>query len=233
MPIRKIDHLIKRIGIDNLKLEHIMITQIVKFDIKDEHIAQFKALLEVDKQGAKAEPGLLEMRLYQDKNAPGVFFAYERFEDQNAVDYHGAQDYTQTLLNVLPEYSQSEPEVMLLENTAPAPLHENNPKVVNPEDDVFSLFFIFKIKPSFKNKVIERFETHVEQTRNQEPGNLVFDLYSIENSDDTLVVYEHWRNESALWDIHFNQPYSIKTSELLAQAVVGDMKQYMSFVKEI
>ncbi|MEI8641774.1 hypothetical protein P4S68_14430 [Pseudoalteromonas sp. Hal099] len=48
----KIDHLIKRIGISNLKLELIMITQIVKFDIKDEHIAQFKALLEEDKQSA-------------------------------------------------------------------------------------------------------------------------------------------------------------------------------------
>ncbi|MEI8641776.1 antibiotic biosynthesis monooxygenase [Pseudoalteromonas sp. Hal099] len=80
---------------------------------------------------------------------------------------------------------------------------------------------------------MERFATHVTQTRSQEPGNLVFDLYSIENNDDTLVVYEHWRSESALWDIHFKQPYAVKTSELLAQAVVGDMQQYMSFVKEI
>ncbi|KYL33158.1 antibiotic biosynthesis monooxygenase [Pseudoalteromonas agarivorans] len=210
-----------------------MITQIVKFEIKDEYIAQFKALLEEDKQGAKAETGLIEMRLYQDKNEPGVFFAYERFEDQNAVDYHGAQDYTQTLLSALPEISQSAPQVMLLEDTVPAPLHERNTKVVNPEDDICIVFFIFKIKPSFKNKVIERFETHVTQTRSQEPGNLVFDLYSIENNDDTLVVYEHWRSESALWDIHFKQPYAVKTSELLAQAVVGDMQQYMSFVKEI
>ena len=80
------------------------------------------------------------MRLYQDKNESGVFFAYERFEDQNAVDYHGAQGYTHALLQVLPEISQSAPEVMLLENTAPAPLHESNPKAINPEDDVFILF---------------------------------------------------------------------------------------------
>ncbi|GAB0111410.1 putative quinol monooxygenase [Pseudoalteromonas distincta] len=210
-----------------------MITQIVKFNIKDEYINQFKALLEDDKQGAKAETGLLEMRLYQDKNAPGVFFAYERFENQNAVDYHGAQVYTQALLQVLPEISQSAPEVMLLETTAPAPLYESNPKTISPEDDVFILFFIFKIKPSFKEQLIEHFETHVEQTRIQEPGNLVFDLYSIENNNDTLVVYEHWRNESALWDIHFNQPYALETAKLLEQAVIGDMKQYMSFVTEI
>ncbi|MDO6548807.1 putative quinol monooxygenase [Pseudoalteromonas carrageenovora] len=210
-----------------------MITQIVKFNIKEQNIEQFKALLEDDKQGAKAETGLLEMRLYQDKNESGVFFAYERFEDQNAVDYHGAQGYTHALLQVLPEISQSAPEVMLLENTAPAPLHESNPKAINPEDDVFILFFIFKIKPSFKEQLIERFETHVEQTRSQEPGNLVFDLYSIENNNDTLVVYEHWRNESALWDIHFNQPYALETAKLLEQAVIGDMKQYMSFVTEI
>ncbi|XQF93177.1 hypothetical protein ACOBV9_03420 [Pseudoalteromonas espejiana] len=46
-------------------------------------------------------------------------------------------------------------------------------------------------------------------------------------------MYEHWRSESDLWDIHFNQPYSIETGELLEQAVIGDMKQYMSFVSEI
>ncbi len=40
-----------------------MITQIVKFNIKEQNIEQFKALLEDDKQGAKAETGLLEMRL--------------------------------------------------------------------------------------------------------------------------------------------------------------------------
>lgn len=210
-----------------------MITQIVKFNIKDEYINQFKTLLEDDKQGGKAETGLLEMRLYQDKNAPGVFFAYERFENQNAVNYHGAQPYTQALLQALPNISESAPEVMNLKDTAPAPLHERNLKAPNSQEDIFIIFFIFKIKLQYRAQLLTQFETHITQTRSQEEGNLIFDLYTIEGQDDTLAVYEHWRKESDVWDIHFNQPYAIQTGKLMHKAVVGDLEQYMSFVTEL
>lgn len=210
-----------------------MITQIVKFNIKDEYINQFKALLEDDKQGGKAETGLLEMRLYQDKNAPGVFFAYERSENQNAVNYHGAQPYTQALLQALPNISVSAPEAMNLKDTTPAPLHKRNLKTPNSQDDIFIIFFIFKIKLQYRAQLLTQFETHITQTRSQEEGNLIFDLYTIEGQDDTLAVYEHWRKESDVWDIHFNQPYAIQTGKLMHKAVVGDLEQYMSFVTEL
>ena len=208
-----------------------MITQIVKFDIKPEQIETFKAALVVDKQGAESEQGCLELRLFQDKNQAGVFFAYERFQDQAALDYHAEQSYVKNVLGMLESASQAAPTVMVLNNTAPTPLHESNTKKVHEADDVFSVFFIFDIKPAYRQQLLTRFESHVENTR-QEQGNLVFDLYTIDGKDDTLVIYEHWRKESDLWDIHFNQPYAIETGALLNEAVVGDLKQYMSFVEE-
>ena len=99
-----------------------MIVQIVKFDIQPTHIALFKALLEDDKQGAKNEAGLLEMRLYQDKNLPNIFFAYERFESQSAIDHHAEQQYTKVLLDALPTISNKGPEIFYLNGTTPAPL---------------------------------------------------------------------------------------------------------------
>lgn len=208
-----------------------MITQIVKFDIKPEQIETFKAALVVDKQGAENEKGCLELRLFQDKNQAGVFFAYERFQDQAALDYHAEQSYVKNVLGMLESASKAAPTVMVLNDTAPTPLHESNTKKVHEADDVFSVFFIFDIKPAYRQQLLTRFESHVENTR-QEQGNLVFDLYTIDGKDDTLVIYEHWRNESDLWDIHFNQPYAVETGALLNEAVVGDLKQYMSFVEE-
>ena len=208
-----------------------MITQIVKFDIKPEKIETFKAALVVDKQGAENEQGCLELRLFQDKNQAGVFFAYERFQNQAALDHHAEQSYVKNVLGMLESASKTAPTVMVLNDTAPAALHENNTKRVHEVDDVFSVFFIFDIKPAYRQQLLTRFESHIENTR-QEQGNLVFDLYTIDGQDDKFVVYEHWRKESDLWDIHFNQPYAVETGALLNEAIVGDLKQYMSFVEE-
>lgn len=105
---------------------------------------------------------------------------------------------------------------------------------VKPEtsDDVFIILFIFQFHETFRDKLLERFAEHIALTRTEE-GCLLFDLYTIDGKDDTLVVYEHWRNESAVWDIHFKQPYSEVTGALLQEAIIGIMKQYMNFVTEL
>ena len=210
-----------------------MIVQVIKFDIKPTHIALFKALLEDDKQGSKNEAGLLEMRLYQDKNLPNIFFAYERFDNQSAIDHHSTQQYTKALLDALPTISEKAPEIFYLNGTTPAPLFEKNPKTVNTEDELFIMFCILKIDTHYKAELLTQFKDHITQTRQQEQGNLLFDLYTVENQEDTLVIYEHWRKESDLWDIHFSQPYVIETAKLMEKAVIGEIKQYMSFVTEI
>jgi quinol monooxygenase YgiN len=52
---------------------------------------------------------------------------------------------------------------------------------------------------------VARFEEHITNARKEEEC-LQFDLYTIDGQDDTLAVYEHWRKESDVWDIHFKQP---------------------------
>jgi quinol monooxygenase YgiN len=210
-----------------------MLTQIVKFDIKAEHVETFKAALLNDQKGASNDDGCLEMRLFQDKKQPSTFFAYERFKDNAALINHAEQTYSKAVFDLVEQSSQSLPQVMKLSDTAPAPLHENNPKSVNAEDDVFIIFFIFKIKPEHRKKLLTQFDTHVTSTRNEEEGNIIFDLYTVEGQNDTLAVYEHWRKESDVWDIHFNQPYAVETGKLMHEAVVGDLEQYMNFVVEI
>jgi quinol monooxygenase YgiN len=210
-----------------------MINQIVKFDVKPEFITEFKAALIADKKGAEQEIGSLELSLFQDNKQPNLFFAYERWQDQAAIDAHMAEPYTAKVLELAEAASQSPVEVMNLGETTPAPLYDANPNTANPEDYVFIIFFIFKIKEGYREKLLAQFENHIANTRSEEPGNILFDLYTIDGQNDTLAVYEHWRKESDVWDIHFNQPYAVETGKLMGEAVVGELDQYMNFVTEI
>lgn len=209
-----------------------MLTQIVKFEVKPESADEFKAALIEDKKGAETEAGLLEMKLFVDNKNPNIFFGYERWADQEALDYQTKQAYTQKVVELVDTVVESV-NVMDLGETNPAPLYEKNLNRANPEDDVFIIFFIFKIKQGYREKLLKQFETHVTSTRKEEQGNILFDLYTIDGQDDTLAVYEHWRKESDVWDIHFNQPYAVETGKLMNEAVVGDLDQYMNFVTEI
>ena len=206
-----------------------MLNQIVKFNVKPEFIDRFNEALIEDQKGADKEVGFHEMRLFADNKDPGIIFAYERLEDQAALDHHSAQDYTQKVMALAKTALIQPPEFFSLGETALAPDHSKQP---NTEDDVCVIFFIFKFKEGYRDRLLAQFEEHIGHTR-QEAGNILFDLYTVDGADDTLVVYEHWRKESDVWDIHFKQPYAEVTGALLAEAVEGDLTQFMNFVSEI
>jgi quinol monooxygenase YgiN len=209
-----------------------MITKILKFEVKPEASKSFKTVLSENKTGAAQEAGSVEMRIFVDRNNPNIFFSYERFTDEAAVNTHKEQPYTQKLIGLFDTALVSPPECLNMRDTVPAPVAVREQKQANQEDDVFVIFFIFKFKDGYRDKLLARFEEHITHTREEE-GNLLFDLYTIDGQDDTLAVYEHWRKDSDVWDIHFKQPYSEITGALMGEAVVGDMEQYMNFAKEI
>ncbi len=209
-----------------------MITKIVKFEVKPEASESFKIVLSENKTGAAKEAGSVEMHIFVDRKNPNLFFSYESFTDEAALNTHKEQSYTQKLIGLFDTALVNPPECLNLSDTAPAPVAVSEQKQQIQEDDVFVIFFIFKFKDGYRDKLLARFEEHITHTR-QEEGNLLFDLYTIDGQDNTLAVYEHWRKESDVWDIHFKQPYSEITGALMHEAVVGDMEQYMNFTKEI
>lgn len=209
-----------------------MINQIVKFNVQPEHSDTFKVALIEDKKNAGQEAGLVEMRLFVDNDKPNVFFGYERWKDQASIDKCREQPCTKKIGKLIDTVLESPIEVLNLGETKPSPVPVHEQKKLTPEDDVFVIFFIFKIKDGYREQLIQRFEEHITQTRKEE-GCLLFDLYTIEGEDDTLAVYEHWKNESAAWDFHLKQPYSKITGALMNEAVVGDLEHYMTFVTEL
>lgn len=208
-----------------------MINQILKYTVRTEHVDVFRKALIENKIRAQQEDGALEMRLFEDTRMPNIFIVYERWADQAALESHAESAQSKHLAQLADAMSQVPAEVMRLSETVPAPLYDTNPKMPNPDDELFIIFFIFKIKDGYRERLLRQFEKHVAHTR-QEDGCILFDLYSVDGAVDTLAVYEHWRRESDVWDVHFNMPYSVETGALMHEAVVGDMGQYMNFVKE-
>ncbi|CAM4265410.1 putative quinol monooxygenase [Zobellia nedashkovskayae] len=207
-----------------------MKSTIVKFTAKPEHKDTFAATLKEAQSATQKEAGNKEIKVFVSKAEDNVFFVYERWTDKAAITAHDNEPHTKKLMEVGQTVLQSAPDFYFLGDTNPLPDHS---KSANPEDDVFIIFFIFKLKTEFREALLEQFEDHINHTRKEEDGNILFDLYTVDNQVDTLAVYEHWRKESDVWDIHFNQPYAVKTGKLMEDAVIGDLKQYMNFVREI
>ncbi|ASJ75731.1 putative quinol monooxygenase [Granulosicoccus antarcticus] len=203
-----------------------MITRIVKFTVPTEQIDAFKASFATAATGSLKEPGFEQARLFAARADANTFFAYERLRDQEA---HAAMPHTRQLFEFLAS-SGTQVEQYNLGEADPAPVPLSEPDVVG--DDELAVFFIFSLRSGFREKVLAQFATHTKQAR-MEPGNVVFDLYTIEGNEDTLIVYERWKNEAALMEKHFAHPYAQQTGALLTEAVPGDLVEAMHFSTEI
>ena len=98
-----------------------MINQIVKFNIKPEHYEGFKAALIEDKKNAEQEAGYVEIRLFADKDQPNLIFCYERWKDQDALDYHREHPYTVKICRLVDTALQSPVKILNLGETELAP----------------------------------------------------------------------------------------------------------------
>lgn len=59
-----------------------MFVRIVKMTFKEENIALFKEVFDQSKHKIRGFEGCSFLELYQDKNAPNIFFTYSYWEDE-------------------------------------------------------------------------------------------------------------------------------------------------------
>lgn len=200
------------------------------FTIKPDHIDAFVAAMVENQNDVRAEPGNIEMKLFQSAKTPGNFFVFGRSADQAAQEAHVEQSEKRGIAAKVAPALAKAPVTMPLIATTPAP--EAVRKTAAPEDDEQVLFFIFNIKESYRDRVIAQFENHVTESR-KEAGCLVFDFYAVEGQSDTFVVYERWRSAAAIWEKHMNSPHGMETGALLQEAVIGDVAELIVPVTEI
>lgn len=207
-----------------------MYNLLVKFTVKSESISEFREACIHSVIESRKEAGNIEMRMYADKNIDNVFYVSSRWDNKEAYEYHKQLPHSNNIAKVGKASLMNAPEIMFLGLTNPPTVR--GMKQVNPQDEVETLFFIFKIKDGYRDQVIKRFESHVAHSRKEE-GNLSFEFYTIDGNPNSFVVYENWRSHTALMDIHLKKPYSEETGALLGKAMIGEMEQYMNFITEL
>ncbi len=70
-----------------------MLVRIVKMVFKSEAIVQFQELFEARKGLIRNFEGCCHLELWQDKDAPNVFFTYSHWESENALNTYRRSDF--------------------------------------------------------------------------------------------------------------------------------------------
>ena len=96
-----------------------MINQMVTFRVKPEYLDIFKAALIEDKKNAQQEPGCVEIRLFSGRQTPGLIFCYERWKDQDALDYHREHPYSVKICSLVDTALAAPVEVLDLGDSYP------------------------------------------------------------------------------------------------------------------
>lgn len=105
-----------------------MITQILKFTVNHDQSESFKQALCEDKKIACSEIGLFAMRFFEDRNNQEIFFSYECWKDQAAMDNHRELLCSENICTMIHSALQKPVEVLTLnENSS---LREPNPEEV-------------------------------------------------------------------------------------------------------
>lgn len=207
-----------------------MITILSTFKIKPDQIDLFTEAMLENQTHVRAEPGNIEMHMFQNPQNPTDFYVFGRNEGGAAEQAHEADVADRGIEQQVADALAEPPVTMELGQTNPAP--DVFRKTARNGDDEQVLFFVFSIKPGNRDRVIKQFEKHVTETL-KEDGCLVFDFYTVADAPETFVVYERWRNPAALWDVHMTSSYAQETGALLEDLVIGDLKELITPVVEL
>ena len=66
---------------------------IVKIHVKDECIEQFKEITFYNSENSRKEPGCLRFDVIQAAETPNLFFLYEIYKSDEAVDHHRTTEH--------------------------------------------------------------------------------------------------------------------------------------------
>ena len=66
---------------------------IVKAEVKEEYIEQFKEITFYNSENARKEPGNLRFDVIQSTETPNIFFLYEIYKSDEAIAYHRTTEH--------------------------------------------------------------------------------------------------------------------------------------------
>lgn len=204
------------------------ITILSTFKIKPEKIELYKKEMLGNQDVVRKEGGTLEMKLFQDKSAPSNFLVFGRNAGAASLESHSENVEDRGIAERVESALVEAPKTLFLINQAP--LLTQDVEVYNVEEDDVLLFFIFNVKETHRDALLEQLRIHTKLTR-QEEGNIRFDFYRLKGSENTIVLQQQWQNDAAS-DFHREQDYTKVTDKMMIEAI-GDSKQLEFFVNQV
>ncbi len=205
------------------------VTMLVTLHVKPEKREALKAALLKDKWGAVSEPGNISMTFFESRDNPNIFYLFERWVSQEALDSHFQQPYTVFALELSKTALASPMEITKLNDIDPMP--KDQIKAPLPTDTSVDLICIFSIKPGMGQIFIDQFRKSIVHSR-PEPGNINFFFHTVPGDTSTYVLYERWKSEAALQS-HFQEPYTKELFEMFKRTLPQPAEHYLHYVKEI
>jgi quinol monooxygenase YgiN len=95
-----------------------MITLVANMQAKPGKEKELEAALQVQFPKVQLEKGTVAYVLHRSKDNAGQFFFYEKYQDQQALDYHGSTPYLKELFSSIADLLLEKPEVKLYEEVA-------------------------------------------------------------------------------------------------------------------
>lgn len=207
------------------------ITILSTFKIKEDQIALYKKEMLGNQDKVRQEDGTLEMKLFQDQKNPTNFIVFGINKSEETLKSHSAEVEERGIADRVKIALAEAPKTLFLKNQHPiSPIDLIDFKEIKTEADDVLLFFMFDIKEGYGDKLVAQLKKHTELTR-KEKGNVRFDFYKLNGTNNTYVIQEHWQNEAA-GAIHRKQSYT-KETEVLMKEAIGNLKQEVYFVNQI
>ncbi|WP_353827703.1 putative quinol monooxygenase [Agromyces sp. SYSU T0242] len=207
-----------------------VISIVSSFDIHEAQVDRFIAAMVGNQQVVRAEPGNLEMRLFQDVASPGTFFVLGRTDGAAGLEAHVEETEDRGIADEVAPALRTPPVTMELHELLPPRDRTAGQRRERPDDLI--VFGVFDLEPGRRDEVLRTYELQVLAVR-RSPASVGFEVYAVDGDPDRVLVVERWSDADAAQEFATTVPRSIATGALLAEAVTGDLASAMHVVREI
>jgi len=203
------------------------ITLFVKVAAKSESTEKAKQALLDDVHGAWNENGNYKMEIYEAKNKPDIFYLFERWQNQEALENHFKQPYTGGAFD-LQKADLTEPiEMNYLTDLFPL----DKPRSKEIHKALTTLIVPFEVRSGEGDALTALFEKFVPLVR-QESGNVEFHIHSVKGNADLFILYERWESQQYL-DAHNKRQTTADFIQNAGKLLNGEIMEAIIFVNDI
>jgi quinol monooxygenase YgiN len=212
---------------DQTAVQQETVTLFVKVAAKTHSVAKALGALLDDVNGARTEAGNLTMEFYKADGQPNTFYLFERWKSKEELESHFAQPYTAGAFDL--QKSDLTEAIQMNYLTSLIPLSGSMEKEVHRR--LTTLIVPFETIPGCADEFVKLFKAFVPSVR-KEPGNVQFDFFKVNETENRFVLYERWEDQDAL-NNHNSYQTTIEMVDAITPLLTKKVYDFVLFVNDI